>query len=81
MTHPDPYMEQRAAAQGYSEAFLARARDALRRTPDGMIVDDPEEDARLAKNLIAAAQRWKRALEALGCPPTPGLEKEAAGML
>ena len=81
MTHPDPHMEQRAAAQGYSEAFLARARDALRRKSDGMIVDDPDEDARLAKNLADAAQRWKRALDALGCPPPPRLEKEAAGLL
>jgi hypothetical protein len=79
--HPNLQLEQGTAAQAYSEAFLARARDALRRTPDGMIVDDPEGDARLAKNLITAANGWKRALEALGCPLPPGLEKEAAGML
>jgi hypothetical protein len=46
-----------------------------------MIIDDPDEDARLAKNLIDAAQRWKRALEALGCPLPPSLEKDAAGLL
>ena len=81
MTLHDLQLEQSAAAKDYSEAFLARAREALRTTTQGMIVDDPEEDARLAKNLIAAAQRWKRALEALGCPPPPRLEKEAAGLL
>jgi hypothetical protein len=79
--HPDLQLEQSAAAKAYSEAFLARARNAIRRAPNGMIVDDPEEDARLVKNLVAAAQRWKSALEALGCPLPPRLEKEAAGMV
>lgn len=81
MTHPSLYSEQRAAAQAYIEAFMERTRDALRRTPDGMIIDDAVEDARLGKNLTAAAQRWKRALEALGCPLPPRLEREAAGLL
>ena len=81
MTHPNPYVEERAAVERYHEAFLARSRDALRRTPDGMIIDDPDEDARLARNLIEAAQCWKRALETLGCPLPPRLEKEAAGLL
>ena len=81
MAHSDLLLEQSAAAQSYSEAFLARATDALRRTPHGMIIDDPVEDARLVKNLRAAAERWKRALEALDCPLPPRLEREAAGLL
>jgi hypothetical protein len=81
MTYSDRYMEERAAVLAYKEAFDARVSGSLRRGPDGLIIDDPKEDARLARNLAHAAQRWKRALETLGCPLPPGLEAEAAGTL
>jgi hypothetical protein len=79
MTYTERYIEEGAAAVAYTEAFQGLVYDSLRRNLEGFIIDDPNEDARLAQNLTRAARRWESALEALGCPLPPGLEAHAAG--
>lgn len=80
MISSNPYDVQRAAVAAYMVAVRALQHHHLQRSPDGFIVDDPEEDARLTRNLVATARHRKASLEALGCPLPPRLEAEAAGL-
>jgi hypothetical protein len=73
LMYTDLCTEERAAALAYSEAFQALVGNDLRRGPDGLIIDDPAEDAQLARNVAQAARRWARLLDALGRPHPPGL--------
>jgi hypothetical protein len=73
VTYTELCIQERAAAIAYGGAFRARVYNDLRRSPDGMIIDDPAEDARLERNLAQAARRWAHSLDALGHPHPPGL--------
>jgi hypothetical protein len=74
MTYVDLRHEERAAVLAYQEAFDARKMHHLRTSPAGFIIDEPEEAERLKRELAQAARRWAHTLDALGCPPPPGIE-------